>query len=508
MAVFEQFPGNLLDLVQTVKDAPARRTNIQVLQLVQAAGALRVPNPKTPSLTQALGLSQTVTVGKQLNIAVVTPLWLQHRGARVRNLEVYQNFFAWHDARPRQPRPVVQSLVLTQLAKGQLGKPGANTLALGQSASFTIRKLLAPNSVLSLVGASSGYIANPRFIGGEIPPVTPAATVLLQFEATTLTLPSPEFGNGETLEFTRINRKTRGGDLMVFRDNTWPKDDVLSFNFERLTEQQSQDLLRFLAHSLGKDITLTDHESRKWIGYVLTPTGNVIQPAPRRSACDRAFAASFEFQVIVPFDQSEYITALYQQELGRDPATHELAQWNLVLDYGGRLPVAAGILRSSEGRTKLVKGWYVAYLAREALNGEEQGHVTKLLNGESEESTQSGILGSQEWYDRAQTAYGVTGTPDERFIKSLFVLLLSREPTTQELTDKLDFLATNGRILTAFNVVGSAERKTITVTDYYTMLLGRAGSGSEISGWVNTSLLTSDIRIGFEASLEYFNFVT
>lgn len=503
MAVFELFPGSLLDLKHTVKDAPARRSNVQTLQLVQVVTALRVPNPRTPSVRHSLALGQTVSVGAKHNLAVVTPLWLAHRGVRVRNFAVYQFCGLSQRALPNQPKPVVQFVSFVQQAKGQLGKPGKSVLVFGQTASLTVKKNLTPNSVLPLVGAASAWIAHPRFIGSEIPTLTPAATLTLQYGDTVIVLPSPNFGNSERLSFTRINRKTRGGDLMVFRDQAWPKDDILTYEFDHLSEPIAQSLLRFFAQTLGRDVTLTDHESRKWIGYVLTPGQDVLQPAPKYG-CSKSWSASFEFQVIVPYDHRQYVTALYVRETGRTPATWEVAQWNLVLDYGGRLPVTLGILRAAESRTFLVKSWYVAYLGRVAVGGEEQGHVTNMANGQSEEATQAAILGAQEWYDRAQTAYGATGTADERFIKSLYVLLLSRQPNAGELASGLSYLATNGRTLMALLVVGSAERRTITVGGYYTTLLGRVGSASEINGWVNTSLITADIRSGFEASREYF----
>ena len=59
-------------------------------------------------------------------------------------------------------------------------------------------------------------ITKPVFATGTVeftyPPVSPTNT---------LTLDDPNFGNGDTLNFTRIDRETRGGDRKIFADGKW-----------------------------------------------------------------------------------------------------------------------------------------------------------------------------------------------------------------------------------------------------------------------------------------------
>ena len=508
MAIIHQYPGNLLMLTQRVNFNPKRRSATSNFQPHHTVSYVLVQNPRTPRLTQTFTISQSVTAQKLYNRTVVHQFQVQHRMNRIHDLRINQNLVLQHLAERVKHESPRHTLNLAHSVQVTVARPVSHLFIMTSTATYTIRRNLSASNVLSLVNAVSGFKLDPRIILGEIPPIIPRSTVTLEFGTRTLELPSPDFGNKDTIELTRINRYTRGGDLVVFRDPKWPKNETLTYTFSNLKESQSQALLQFIAASLGQDITIKDYDTRTWIGYIVTPNAEVLQPNPKYGSCGRAWQASFDFRVLYPYDYLQYVRALYQLNLGRLPATWEQAAWVQVLDVAGRLPVASGILKSAEARTFLVKSWYTSYLGRSAVNGEEQGHVTDMVNGVSEEDIQARILGSDEWYTRAQTAYGVTGTSDERFIKSLFVLLLNRQPSGSELTDKLAYLATNGRILTALNVVGSFERRQIVVGGYYTTLLQRTGSASEINGWANTGLFTTDIRIGFTASLEYYNLVS
>ena len=122
-------------------------------------------------------------------------------------------------------------------------------------------------------------------------PITNITSLTLQGPgATTLVLRAPKFGNSEKLQFTRIGRYSRGGDLTVFMDPMWPRTDVFHFDFEYLSEAQVDALLIFYNSTLGRTIQLTDSNSRQWNGYIITPDGPIIQPKVH------GYSASFDFQ--------------------------------------------------------------------------------------------------------------------------------------------------------------------------------------------------------------------
>ena len=59
-----------------------------------------------------------------------------------------------------------------------------------------------------------------------------------------------------------------------------------------------------------------------------------------------------------------------------------------------------------------------------------------LLSGQTEEQVLSILLGSQEFFNRAQTLAG-SGTADERFVKALYQLLFNRTPGANEVSIEL-----------------------------------------------------------------------
>ena len=88
---------------------------------------------------------------------------------------------------------------------------------------------------------------------------------------------NPVFGNEDQLSFQRINRKTQGGDLTIFRDNDWPKTEVLKLIFSFDKESDRNYLLEFVRLSTGQIVQYRDHENRLWEGFITNPGTEVVQ---------------------------------------------------------------------------------------------------------------------------------------------------------------------------------------------------------------------------------------
>lgn len=99
---------------------------------------------------------------------------------------------------------------------------------------------------------------------------------------TTIELPSPEYGNQENLSWMRLQAETRGGDLLIYRDSAWPKDDELVCVFTNLKELQKQNLEEFIQRSLGKEFKYTDHQSLIWKAIITNPNVEMVQDARDR----------------------------------------------------------------------------------------------------------------------------------------------------------------------------------------------------------------------------------
>lgn len=82
---------------------------------------------------------------------------------------------------------------------------------------------------------------------------------------------NPELGNTDELSFQRVANKTRGGDLIVFRDPDWPKTEVLGLQWNFCSEADYRRMLNMIRFALGKLIYYSDHENRVWCGVIQNP---------------------------------------------------------------------------------------------------------------------------------------------------------------------------------------------------------------------------------------------
>ena len=100
---------------------------------------------------------------------------------------------------------------------------------------------------------------------------------------------------------------------------------------------------------------------------------------------------------------SGFITALYQDLLGRSPSSAEQAQWDAAFGAGAtRQQVALQVLKSTEFRTRLLKGWFQAYLGRQPTDVELNFYLSHFAAGETDEMIQAEILGSTEFVGRVE----------------------------------------------------------------------------------------------------------
>jgi hypothetical protein len=202
-----------------------------------------------------------------------------------------------------------------------------------------------------------------------------------------------------------------------------------------------------------------------------------------------------------------FIEEQFEQDLDRPARMDELPFWKGVLNSGGqgagRLNVIQGIERSDEGLDMQVRGLYRQYLGRDALNGEEMFWVSLLKDNETEEQVIAGILGSQEFFNLAQTQV-TTGTPDERYITAVYQTLLGRTPQPSEVTYWTKLLQTTpDRTQAVMQFLESPEFRTDVITALYTSLLNRMPEQQGLSFWLNPHFSMEDIREGIMGSAEF-----
>jgi hypothetical protein len=130
--------------------------------------------------------------------------------------------------------------------------------------------------------------------------------------------------------------------------------------------------------------------------------------------------------------------------------------------------------------------------------------VKDLLGGMSEEAVLGSILGSPEFFQRAQAAVG-SGTPQERFVQELYAVLLGRTGAAAEIAGhEAELAAGQTQAQVAMNFLKGPEFRADEVELYYTTLLGRTPSPAEVNYWTGTGLDVYTIRLDIENSPEYF----
>jgi hypothetical protein len=202
--------------------------------------------------------------------------------------------------------------------------------------------------------------------------------------------------------------------------------------------------------------------------------------------------------------QQSFVQTLYQDELGRSGSLAELNNWVGVLNGPGAAVVASGIAQSPAARDYLVKSWYLKYLNRPAVNGEEQGWVNMLLAGQSEEQVLSDILGSSGFANDAQTLIA-SGTQQQRDVQALYQLLLNRTASSAEMTFWVNEMPTLTLQGVAQDILQSLEYRSDLFQGYYTTLLNRTPDASGLNFWVASGLDDTTVRIDIESSPEFLN---
>ena len=237
-------------------------------------------------------LAFTQKIGRTINVSVTHHLNLQAVGIKTNKV---QHTLAFSQViAVGKSKEVISHLDLTQTchATGTFCRQVTHDLGLLHSGAFE-----------NLVGGCQSKQYQPQLgfttdTSVDLPsPSAPALsgdTLTLTYPflspTTTVVLRNPEFNNKDSLTFTRINRVTRGGTLVVYADPIWPKVQKLSVEVHSLRSSQADALLNFFDQSLGKEIGLLDHEGRQWRGIITNPDSPVVNPG--RSD----YSTSFEFE--------------------------------------------------------------------------------------------------------------------------------------------------------------------------------------------------------------------
>jgi hypothetical protein len=169
-----------------------------------------------------------------------------------------------------------------------------------------------------------------------------------------------------------------------------------------------------------------------------------------------------------------FVQSLYRDLFGRtgDPTPGgEIDGWVAALPALGRAGVVHALLYSTEALDRVVVDDYIRFLGRAPQGGEEMGYVTAIQNGVSEEQVQALFIASPEYQGHINTDY----------VQSLYINLLGRTGSGQELAAVNAVLPQVGLAGLAAAFAGSTENRMSTLTGYLQELLHRAPKPGEVS---------------------------
>lgn len=272
-----------------------------------------------PAIFEGTGLRHTVTTRNILNAPLTSHLSLVSIASNIPTQTPSNHIHLSHTVELIEHELVESRIYFSHIVVGDVVNPASSSLVLTQTLvpgsvfSRSVISLLNLGSGCSyysvdLCGYNLGVGQGPGNILLTPPILTRRTTTILTYPFDnpryTLTLRNPDFDNVEQFEPRRINRRTRGGKLDLYRNNSWPKAKRFIYTFSSLKEQDIEDMIEFLEVSLGQEIGLLDFESRQWKGIILTPSAAFSQPGIDKYQGALEFERTVDDELIVNGDFS------------------------------------------------------------------------------------------------------------------------------------------------------------------------------------------------------------
>lgn len=282
-----------------------------VQQVGQSLDFAQIVNVTTTnnSSHQQLMLQQNVAVNRLSQLSATNQLGLVSRGVKTKdfftgNLLVFSQVGV-------KVLPQDLSHVFTINQSVDVNRGLNNLLTLIQTVTVNQVKLNSIVHTLTFVQGSFGIIdsnwqfvavAEPSLITDYDPstlaippiPIAPLPTILVGGN-NALSFNIVEYGDSEKLEHTRVSRRTIGEELIIFRDDRWPKTETLKFKLVDISASQGKGLLNFIEENLAQQIKLSDYLGVRWIGVITNPETSLIQSG-RDQGCSGRYDIEIEFQ--------------------------------------------------------------------------------------------------------------------------------------------------------------------------------------------------------------------
>jgi len=396
------------------------------------------------------------------------------------------------------------------------GGPGPDTLVLiGVPGGPAITETYATGSATgtgTIVNNNAIVNQNVSFVGvSQIIDLTPANQLIINTTNVSnyvQIINGGVFGGIRTTRVLGIDRSDLGGTPDESNDPALTNEDTMAdmFNQAFTPIDAGNKVNLFINGGTGNnDFTLNNPTTASNLATLTINGGNGgTNLGMQRAAPPGVVLISSNFIRVDTSAPAIFIDQLYGLRLYRAPSVSEVAFWQNILNGSNAQTVANNIERSAESRTITVNNMYFRYLGRFPSGNEAQGWINSLLQGNTEESVLSGILGSQEFFNRAQTFFSA-GTANERFVQTLYLLVLNRTASSTEIANWVSILSNTSRATVALDFVRSAEFRADLFSDYYINILHRPPDSGGLNHWVTSGQDIATVRVSFLGSQEFIN---
>jgi hypothetical protein len=269
LSVFQSIP-----LTQVVKTKPERAGITSFIVFGQTIKH----NIRTRKPVSTLSLHQSMAVRTSVkNLSVGHVLQLSQVAAKNPIfLNVLSGYFPWHTIKRPKWEKVTSLFNPNQNVTGHGCHSVKSTLNLSQSIITRLIRSRAIVSNINYINGSVGWLSNPDF--NFLNPVfTRIAKVRFKYGATEFYVRKPDFDDTYKYDFTRISRRSRGGDLIISRDSIWPATKTLNIRFTFLSQLDIDNFLSFFKLTLGKKCRYLNYDSVEWEGFIMNPQTEATQ---------------------------------------------------------------------------------------------------------------------------------------------------------------------------------------------------------------------------------------
>ena len=167
-------------------------------------------------------------------------------------------------------------LAFTQTVSAGIGEDIEQDLGIsqvvGRGGSEWLRSITSNAGFTSAGNGWNGNDACFRRFGSSGGPSSAGKLTLFSKDGLySIILRNPEIDNTRRVAFDRVLRETRGGNLTVYRDQSWNVVQTLLFTIVALKRSTLDDLQTFFLNTLGQEINLVDWLGEEWSGVVTKP---------------------------------------------------------------------------------------------------------------------------------------------------------------------------------------------------------------------------------------------